>query len=182
MLLHYLVKLLTSSTIMQIWMRMKTKCIAFTRTGYNLSSLITYCGFTYYPILVPVRYSMADIYLKRLECWQLSPAHWACVTAQRFEQATPLFTLPNLTFWKSVWSTAINWVSSSSEFISCSCITSMNWRAHMAWQVALIKSLLTLQLMSGIGIFKHVCMSYNVRSQQLSWQYQYLFSNMTWNI
>jgi len=54
--------------------------------------------------------------------------HWTT-----FRAGSALFTLPNLTFWKSVWSPATYELSSSSEFISQSCITSMNWSMHMAW-------------------------------------------------
>jgi len=41
MLLHYLVKLLMCSNMLQIWKNMKTKCIDFACTKY-LSSLVTY--------------------------------------------------------------------------------------------------------------------------------------------
>jgi len=52
MLLQYLVKLLICSNMMQIWKKMKTKCIDFECTEYSLSSLVTYCicWCTYYLI------------------------------------------------------------------------------------------------------------------------------------
>jgi len=76
--------------MMEIWKKMETKCIDFACTEYNLFSLITYCWLTFTSFLVPVKYSLKlQIYLNRPKCWQLPPAHWACITVQLFEQATP---------------------------------------------------------------------------------------------
>jgi len=50
-----------------------------------------------------------------------------------FHTSNALFTRPDLIFLKWVWFTAIYGVSFGSEFISHSCITSMNWSVRMAW-------------------------------------------------
>jgi len=50
MLLHYLVKLLICSYMLQIWKKMKRKCTDFACTKYNLSSLVTYYWLNYYLI------------------------------------------------------------------------------------------------------------------------------------
>jgi len=74
-LLHYLLKLLIRSNLMEIWKKMETKCIDFACTEYNLSSLITSLLLTYllFHFLVPVKYSLKlqIFYLNRTKCWQL---------------------------------------------------------------------------------------------------------------
>jgi len=55
-----------------------------------------------------------------------APAHWACETVRYLEQATP-FALDRIcshrTAQTSVWFTTRYGMSSSSEFLSCECVT-----------------------------------------------------------
>jgi len=103
MLLHYLAKL--RSNMMQIWTKMRTKCIDFASTECNLSSLFTYCWLSYYLIfwfLSNILWNSTYFYLNRPKCWQLPPAHWACVTVQPFMQALRFSFYQVILWWLAV--------------------------------------------------------------------------------
>jgi len=108
-----------------------------------------------------------------------------------FWAGNALFTLPNLTFWKSVWSTAIYGMSSSGEFVSKLIYTLhytltvvwCQWTEAHVWHgiVELMKVYWQCNWWVALASLS-MSVAYNGHYEQLLWQYQYLFSHMTWNI
>ena len=135
--------------------------------GWQINSGCFYHDMLLLQQLLPMILRLVDCYVMLVDSFTFqqdsTPAHRARNNVRFLEQSTPAFIPPEV--WPPnstdlmtlIWSITRYGVTSSNKCIDCSCTAVMTWRSVCWFSMAWSRASLTMQLISGISIFKRVC-------------------------